>query len=257
MANVRPHPFPLILIGIASGILAGLFGIGGGTIIVPALALWLGMTQRLAAGTSVTAILPTALVGAISYGLQGNVAWIAAACLALGVIVGAEIGSMLLSRLSTSILQWVFIGFLAVVIVSLWFVVPQRDDELIVSALSGSLLVLTGLVTGVLSGLMGVGGGIVVVPILMFFFGSNDLTAKGTSLVMMVPGSVTATVGNLRRRNVDLRAAAFIGITASLFAPLGTIAAAWISPLTGNILFSLYLAFICIRMVVQRLRKPA
>lgn len=63
LARRRPHPAALIGVGIAAGILSGLFGIGGGTIIVPALALWLGMNQKLAAGTSVAAILPTAVVG--------------------------------------------------------------------------------------------------------------------------------------------------------------------------------------------------
>ena len=94
-----PRTLPLIFIGIAAGALSGMFGIGGGTIIVPALVLWVGMQQKLAAGTSVAAILPTAIVGAISYGVQGNVDWIAALCLAIGVVVGAQLGSFLLQKL--------------------------------------------------------------------------------------------------------------------------------------------------------------
>ncbi len=70
--SVRPHALPLIAIGILGGLLSGLFGIGGGTIIVPALALWLSMPQKLSAGTSVAAILPTAIVGATTYALQGR-----------------------------------------------------------------------------------------------------------------------------------------------------------------------------------------
>src|SRR5690606_38183764 len=175
----RPGLIPLIAVGIAAGLLSGLFGIGGGTIIVPALALWLGMPQRLAAGTSVAAILPTAVVGAISYAVQGNVDWIAALCLAVGIVAGAQLGTYLLARLPVGAIQWGFMGFLAVVIVSLWLVVPQREDQIGLDWAVALMLVLTGFLTGTLSGVLGVGGGVIVVPVMMFFFGSNDLVAKG------------------------------------------------------------------------------
>ncbi|KAM9862001.1 sulfite exporter TauE/SafE family protein [Leucobacter sp. BZR 635] len=256
-ASTRPSPLPLIAIGVMGGLLSGLFGIGGGTIIVPALALWLSMPQKLSAGTSVAAILPTAIVGATSYAVQGNVDWMAALLLAVGIIVGAQLGSLLLSKLPVGAIQWGFMGFLAVVIVSLWFVVPQRDDEITLTVLMGALLVLTGFITGILSGILGVGGGVVVVPVLMFFFGASDLIAKGTSLLMMIPGSISGTIGNLRRNNVDLRAAAFVGVAASVCVPFGSILAGWIDPFWGNIAFSGYLAFILIQMLVRKLRSGA
>lgn len=252
---VRPGLFPLALVGVAAGLLSGLFGIGGGTIIVPALVLWLGMPQKLAAGTSVTAILPTAAVGATTYAIHGNVDWIAAGLLAVGIIVGAQVGSHLLAKLPVGVIQWSFMGFLAVVIVSLWFIVPQRDDEISISMLSVSMLVLTGFVTGILSGLLGVGGGVVVVPVLMFFFGASDLIAKGSSLVMMIPGSISATFGNLRRQNVDLRAAAIIGLVASVCVPFGALFAAWIDPFWGNVAFSAYLMFILWQMLARKIKS--
>lgn len=250
----RPGIIPLALVGVAAGLLSGLFGIGGGTIIVPALAIWLGMSQRLAAGTSVAAILPTAVVGAGTYAVQGHVDWIAAICLAVGVIVGAQVGSHLLAKLPTGVLQWSFMGFLAVIIVSLWFVVPQRGDEIEITVLSGALLIVTGVVTGILSGLLGVGGGVVVVPVLMFFFGASDLVAKGSSLLMMIPGSISGTLGNFRRRNVDLRAAAIVGLAACICAPFGSLFAAWIDPFWGNVAFSLYLVLILVQMLLKRLK---
>ena len=246
--------FPLIVIGAAAGILSGLFGIGGGTIIVPMLTLWLGMQQKLAAGTSVAAILPTALVGATSYAVQGNVDWVAAICLAVGIVIGAQLGSYWLAKVPTAALQWGFMGFLLVVIVSLWFVVPQREDSIDVSVLTASLLVITGVFVGILSGLLGVGGGIVVVPVLMFFFGANDLDAKGSSLVMMIPGSISGTLGNFRRKNVDLRTAAIIGLSACVFVPFSSFFATLLNPLVGNALFSLYLLFILGQMLYKKLK---
>lgn len=252
--TARPGVLPLLLVGVAGGVLSGLFGIGGGTIIVPALALWLGMPQKLSAGTSVAAILPTAIVGATSYALQGNVDWVAAICLAVGIVLGAQLGTYLLARLPVGAIQWAFMVFLAVVIVSLWFVVPQRSDRIEIDLLTGAMLVLTGFVTGVLSGVLGVGGGVVVVPVLMFFFGSSDLIAKGTSLLMMIPGSISGTLGNLRRQNVDLRAAAIVGLAACVCVPFGSLFAAWIDPFWGNVAFSLYLVFLLGQMLLRKLR---
>ncbi|QBE49297.1 sulfite exporter TauE/SafE family protein [Leucobacter triazinivorans] len=251
----RPSILVLSLLGATTGMLSGLFGIGGGVVLVPMLVMILGFQQRLAAGTSVAAILPAAVVGGIGYAVQGNVDWIAAALLAAGIIVGAQIGSFLLSRVPTGFLRWMFMAFLLGVVISLWFVVPQRDASIEITVLSGALLVVTGLITGVLSGLLGVGGGVVVVPILMFFFGASDLVAKGTSLIMLIPGSLSGTIGNARRRNVDLRAAVALGISAAVLSPLGSVIATHIPPFWSNVAFSLLLAFILGQMFFKELRK--
>ena len=216
-----------------------------------------GMPQRLAAGTSVAAILPAAAVGAISYAVQGNVDWTAALCLAVGIVAGAQLGTYLLARLPVSALHWAFMVFLLVVIVTLWFVVPQREDEIGINLLSAGLLVLTGFITGVLSGVLGVGGGVIVVPVLMFFFGANDLVAKGSSLVMMIPGSISGTIGNMRRNNVDMRAALAVGIAASVCVPFSSVLATLLDPFIANVLFSLYLAYLVGQMLYKKLRGRA
>ena len=90
--------------------------------------LFLHFDQRLAAGTSLAAIVPTAtrrrhLVRRVN----GSVAWIPALILAAGAVVGAQIGTRLLPRISQTALRWGFVGFLVVVIVTLFLVVPSRD----------------------------------------------------------------------------------------------------------------------------------
>lgn len=250
----RPTVLILAVLGAATGLLSGLFGIGGGVVLVPMLVIFLGFQQRLAAGTSVAAILPAAIVGGTGYALQGNVDWIAAVLLAAGIIIGAQIGSYLLSRVPTGFLRWMFMVFLLAVVVSLWFVIPQRDAQIDVTVFTGIMLVVTGLITGVLSGLLGVGGGVVVVPILMFFFGSSDLIAKGTSLIMLIPGSISGTLGNARRHNVDIRSAAILGISASVLSPIGSVVATYISPFWSNVAFSILLAVILVQMIVKAVR---
>lgn len=254
----RPRDARFVLtcvgIGLLAGLLSGLFGVGGGTVIVPFLVLFLTFNQRLAAGTSLAAIVPTAAVGVISYALHDSVAWIPALLLAAGAVVGAQIGTWMLPRLSLTVLRWAFVGFLVAVIVSLFLVIPSRDAVLALTWLSGIGLVVLGVVTGVLSGLIGVGGGIVVVPALMVLFGTSDLVAKGTSLLMMIPTAVSGTIGNLRRHNVDLMAAAIVGLAACTTTALGAWVATQVDPFVANVLFAAYLVIIAVQLALRAIR---
>lgn len=243
-----------IVIGLAAGLLSGLFGVGGGTVIVPLLSLLAGFGHRLAAGTSLAAIVPTAIVGVLSYATHDAVAWVPALILAAAAVVGAQIGTWLLARIPVLVLRWAFIVFLGVVVVGLFLVVPSRDADVALTVGSILGLVATGLVTGILSGLLGVGGGIVVVPVLILGFGASDLVAKGTSLLMMIPTAISGTVGNLRRRNVDLLGAALVGLSACTTTALGAWTSTLISPLVGNILFAIFLVFIALQMAVRAVR---
>ncbi|GAA1544012.1 putative membrane protein YfcA [Microbacterium ginsengiterrae] len=244
-----------IVIGLLAGLLSGLFGVGGGTVIVPLLVLMLQVDQRRAAGTSLAAIVPTASVGVISYAVSGNVAWIPALILAAGAVVGAQIGTRLLPRISQSALRWGFVGFLVVVIISLFVVIPSRDAVFELGWINGAALLLVGVGTGILAGLIGVGGGVIVVPVLMLAFGTSDLEAKGTSLLMMIPTAISGTIGNLRNGNVDIVAAAIIGVSACSTTALGAWLATLIDPFLGNVLFAAYLAFIAVQMAVKALRS--
>ncbi|WP_404434174.1 sulfite exporter TauE/SafE family protein [Microbacterium lacus] len=257
-AATRPRDARFIIsctgIGLAAGLLSGLFGVGGGTVIVPFLVFLVGFDQRLAAGTSLAAIVPTAMVGVISYGVHGSVAWIPALILAVGAVVGAQGGTWLLPRTPITALRWGFVGFLAVVIVTLFLVIPSRDAELVLTPLIVIALLGLGLVTGVLAGLLGVGGGVVVVPALMLLFGTSDLAAKGTSLLMMIPAAVSGTIGNIKRKNVDLVAAALVGGAACTTTALGAWIATIVDPLTANILFAVFLTVIAVQMAIKAIR---
>lgn len=241
-------------IGLVAGLLSGLFGVGGGTVIVPLLVLLLHFNQRLGAGTSLAAIIPTATVGVISYAVHDSVAWVPALILAAGSVVGAQIGTRLLPKISQTALRWAFVVFLLIVIVTLFLVIPSRDADFDLNWLSGFSLVALGVATGVIAGLIGVGGGVIVVPAMMIAFGTSDLVAKGTSLLMMIPTAVSGTIGNLRNHNVDLVAAALIGVSACTTTALGAWLATLIDPLTGNVLFAAYLVVIAAQMAMKAIK---
>lgn len=243
-----------VVTGLAAGLLSGLFGVGGGTVIVPLLVVMLGFDQRLAAGTSLAAIVPTAAVGVISYAVHDAVAWVPAAILAVGAIVGAQIGTWMLPRMSQTVLRWGFVGFLVIVIIGLFVVVPSRDAVFELTWGTGAVLVGVGVLTGILAGLLGVGGGVVVVPALIMLFGTSDIVAKGTSLAMMIPTAVSGTVGNIRRRNVDLRAAVLVGVSACTTTALGAWLSTLIDPFVGNVLFAAFAAVIAAQMSIRAVR---
>jgi len=106
----------MALIGLAAGVLSGLFGIGGGVIIVPLLVLVLGFTAQQAAGTSLAALLlPVGLFGALQYWQAGQVNILHAAMLALGLLLGAYLGARLGLSLPSEVVQRAF-GVLLVVV---------------------------------------------------------------------------------------------------------------------------------------------
>jgi uncharacterized protein len=96
------------LIGVAGGALAGLFGVGGGIIFVPALVLVLGLTQLHAEATSLLAILPTALAGSLRQYRYGNIDLRAAALIGVASIVGVQGGVVLAESLPDALLRRLF-----------------------------------------------------------------------------------------------------------------------------------------------------
>lgn len=238
----------LIVVGMLVGVLSGTFGIGGGTVIVPAL-VWLGLSQRNAAATSTLAIVPTSISGVVSYATGGNVDWLAAALLFCGMFVGGQVGSWLLSRLPELALRWIFVVFLVFVVVDQVSFVPSRDHQITMTVATGVCMVLLGVVIGMLAGLLGIGGGALAVPALSILFGASDLIARGTSLLAMFPNSITTSVANLKRNLVHVKAALIIGLVAAVTAPLGTWIAGEVSPRVGAIMFACYLCVLLVRSV--------
>lgn len=236
----------LIVVGMLVGVLSGTFGIGGGTVIVPAL-VWLGLSQRNAAATSTLAIVPTSISGVISYATGGHVDWLAAALLFCGMFIGGQIGSWLLSRLPELVLRWIFVAFLVFVVINQVSFVPSRDHQIAMSVTTGICLALLGVIIGTLAGLLGIGGGALAVPSLSMLFGASDLIARGTSLLAMFPNSITTSAANLKRKLAHVKTALIIGVTAAVTAPLGTWIAGEVSPRVGAIMFACYLCVLLVR----------
>ncbi len=244
------------LIGLVVGFFSGLFGVGGGIILVPLLIAVVSVDQRRASGTSLAAVLPTAIAGMASYAAHGSVDWIAGGILAAGAVLGSFVGTWLLHHTRQSALRWIFIVFLLVVAARMFFLIPDRSVVLEVTPWTVTALLALGALTGILSGLLGIGGGVFIVPALMLGFGVGDLVAKGISLLMIIPTAITGTILNVRKGNADLTAAAIIGCL-SVPASMAGAALAWsVSPLVGSVLFALLVIYCAGQLAWLALRPP-
>ena len=107
-----------VVLGLAAGVLAGMFGVGGGILFVPTL-LALGLSEHEAIGTSLLAILPTVLVGTWRQSRYGNVRWKAAGLIGVAAAVSAQAGVVVAQALSDATLRRLFAGLLVLVAVQI------------------------------------------------------------------------------------------------------------------------------------------
>lgn len=238
----------LVAAGLFVGLLSGLFGVGGGAVIVPAL-VYLGLSQREAAATSLIAIFPTALTGCVTYATTGNIDWLAAGGLTVGLVAGVQIGTYFLTKFSERFLRWAFVAFLVSIILVQSVFVPNRGGSIRLSALTALGLVALGVACGFLSGILGIGGGGAVIPALCFIFGASDLAARGISLVSMIPGTLSGAIANLARRQAYLKTGLIIGVSAVCTVPVGAKLASLLSPRADALLFAAWQGVLLVRSV--------
>ena len=125
----------LLAIGLAAGFLAGLLGVGGGILLVPAMVLLLGFDQHVAQGTSLVVIVPAAMIGTWTHYRRGTIRPRDALLVAAGGVIGAAIGSLSALSIDDAILQRLFAAVLLVVAVRM--LLPNRSSAEDESALIG------------------------------------------------------------------------------------------------------------------------
>lgn len=246
--------FALLLVGVLGGLLSGAFGVGGGTVMVPLMIWLLGFDHRRAAATSLAAIVPTALVGSIGYLVNGELDIAAALLIALGGIGGTLIGTRLLRTLPLGWLRWMFIALLVLVALRLFFEVPSRGADLVLSPWSVAGLIVLGLVAGTAAGMFGIGGGVLIVPVLVAVFGVSDLIAKGTSLLAMVPTAASGTIANARGRMMRIGDGMIVGAAAVVSGLAGVALAFLLPPRLSAVLFGVLMLAVAVELTLRALR---
>jgi uncharacterized membrane protein YfcA len=245
------------IVGLGAGLLGGLFGVGGGFIIVPGLMWFVGMDRRLAHGTALAATLPIALASLCTYVAHDNVDWVVALVLAIGSIVGAVVGTHLLRVIPKRALIIVFVITVSATAARL-LVSSEADGRAALTVGTVVLLLALGLLAGTLAGLLGIGGGVVLVPAMVVFLGMAPVIAKGTSSAVIVPTSIVGTLRNRRHANADIRTAITVGLFGALSAVVGGTIAEHLSDSVSNVMFAALLVFVAITQLLSlRGERPA
>lgn len=245
-----------LVVGVLAGFLSGLFGVGGGILIVPGLVLIMGMDQRLAHGTSLAAIFPIAIAGVAGFAVDGEVDWAVAGLLTVGALVGTLVGTAALRRIPAGPLRLVFAVVLVAAAIRMLVDIPMGTGRVDLDVGMAAAVTALGLLAGIAAGLLGVGGGIVMVPGQTLLFAIPDVLAKGTSLAVIVPTSLLGTMRNARFGNVDMRLATVVGLAGVVSSYLGARLSLQLSPTVSSVLFALLLLVAAARMVYRQLRSP-
>ncbi len=257
-----------IILGACSGLLSGLLGIGGGIIVVPALVVILqhnplfkdAHLMHISVGTSLATMVMTSLSSALAYQRHHALVWPIFWRMLPGLCGGLVAGKLLTTHLSNDILAHILAVFLVLIAAYLFWNAQHSPRTTAPNVLSYSnapftvkhpwLLVAASAMIGVLSTLVGVGGGVLMVP-LFLMMNLSIREASGTSVLC---GIVTALTGALLLSMTPLQSPlpgmigyiywpAALGIASSsfIFAPLGTRLAYALNPIMLKRLFSILL----------------
>jgi uncharacterized membrane protein YfcA len=192
-----------LAVGAGAGFASGLLGVGGGFIMVPVsywLILAMGISPdtalRIAFGTSLLVILPTAISGTWRHNKKKAIRWKTALILGPCALVGAVVGATLAAHLSGEVLETGFGGL--VLAVALWMglgIMPKlrRGDE--ETRENSGLVAACGFPIGMVTGLTGLGGGVLIVPTLVLALNFPMRIAIGTSVASIIFASLGGIVG--------------------------------------------------------------
>jgi uncharacterized membrane protein YfcA len=177
------------LAGLSGGTITGMLGLGGAALLPPLLGWWLHLGQHAAQGISLAAMLPpVGLPGIRAYRRHGvEIDWFVVGRLVIGFLLGVTLGSYLARWIPGPVLRRMFAAFLVIQAVRTFRMpttVPAGDPPIV--PIPGPTWFIGGLAGG-LSGLLGVGGGVVAVPLLRSWAGYSRLQAQALTLAMMLP----------------------------------------------------------------------
>jgi len=186
----------IVLVGLMAGVMSGLFGIGGGIVMVPTLIAFLGMDMLGANATSLAAmLLPVGILGVINYYKAGFIKIKDSLWISVGLLIGSYFGAKLalsvnislLAKLYAAFLLYVAIGFLNIPALLKKKAVQSEKAAVQEPIKQRAFWQFSGLgaFAGVIAGLFGKGGGIVIVPVLTKFFKYEPKAATATSLAAL------------------------------------------------------------------------
>jgi uncharacterized membrane protein YfcA len=249
----------LVVIGFFAGMLGGLIGTGGCSVMLPIIHFWMGYPAPIAVGTTLFAVIFTAISGAYGHLIRRNLDKRAILWLGGGGIPGVFLGSWLFILLSgQSKLLGLILG-----LIFLWPAIrmvyegvarramPEHEGSAITG--SGWGMGAFGFVVGIATGVAGVGGGYALVPGLIYLFGAPVYITMGTSLATIIPLAVVGGGIKLAQGFVDLPTGLLLAAGAIIGAQVGAAIIKRIKPTTLKLIFGVYFLYVAAKFITSYL----
>jgi uncharacterized membrane protein YfcA len=255
----------LPVFGFLIAIVASLTGIGGGIFIVPVLTLLYEFVPANAVGTSLTTIIFTAVAATLNYARQRRIYWRTGLVLAVTTAPGAYLGAWLTSQLQPRVLGLIFGFFLIFVAVYIMMDLnnlrrsknqdeasTQKSDSELVR--SGRTIVIGAGLSffgGLASGLLGIGGGLLVVPIMTFAMGMSMHLATATSMFTMIFTSISGVTQHYQANHISFEFALLLALGAVFGAQVGAYTSKRVSGKNLRRVFAIVLIISGINMIIK------
>ena len=253
----------ILILGIVAGVMSGLFGIGGGIIMVPALIAVFGMDMLNANATSLAAmLLPVGILGVVTYYKAGYINVRNSLLIAGGLLGGSFFGAelavsvnvSLLSKLYAAILLYVALGYMEIPELVFRKIKGSTAKEMPQKQVNHAFweFIILGLAAGVFAGLFGKGGGLVIVPALVRFFQYDAKAASATSLAaLQLPVGLPSVIVYANDGHLNLIFAGLMAFGILLGAFFGSKLALKLSSSIFKKIYAVFLLGVAVYMVVK------
>lgn len=227
-----------LALGCIIGLISGLLGVGGGTVVVPAVVFFLvslgidpNLVMKVALGTSFAVVAMTSLSSVIAHQRRGSVMWGIVWIMGVGAIIGVSVGSRVVTMMSDFALQLLFCIFLAYTIINMLRTASKKEADSATHIPKPAYLGIGGII-GFISSFVGIGGGVMIVPALSkigYKMKNAIASSSAIGMLMAASGAISALINGLDVVGVPEGSIGFVylpaviglSITSVIFAPLG------------------------------------
>ena len=242
-----------ILMGVIGGTVSGFLGIGGGIVMIPLLLYFTDVGLKAATAISMVQVVFSSISGTIFNYFQKTINFRYSAYFGLSAAVFSLLGSYLTKYIPDLVIKIIYLFAVAVSFVLFFLRNKMEEKRITVNKIKFYEIIPVGIISGFTAGLLGVGGGFLFVPALVFFCSLPMKVAVGTSLGAIIFTSIPGVIGKIISVDFDIVFAIIVGVAAIGGSRLGTYLNRKANSKIVRIIFALLLTVIIIRVVIDLL----